>query len=63
MTKTSINDNLLLNGTATASCFLGDVNDDGQVIRKPSEGLTPLPYSPGLNGVLELHSQIPLTCH
>lgn len=56
VTKASMDDNLLLNGIAT--WFLGDVDDDWQVVRQPSEGVTQPPYGPGLNGVFEVHCQI-----
>jgi hypothetical protein len=54
--KASVDDNLLVNGVAAR--FLGDVDDDWQVIGQPSEGVAQLPYGPGLNGVFEVHCQI-----
>jgi hypothetical protein len=51
-----MDDNLLLNGIATR--FLGDVDDDWQVIGQPSEGVTQLPYRPGVSDVFEVHCQI-----
>jgi hypothetical protein len=51
-----VDDNLLLNGVAAR--FLGDVDDDWQVIGQPGEGVAQLPYGPGLNGVFEVHCQI-----